>query len=133
MTSTARVAGVPDRAAAGYLAAQAVVVLLWWVGVLFSRAIRTWFFPYGGLDPAFAAFVIPDLAFIVGGSLHLARQRLRGNAAPRASGVLLGAVGYATVYTLAWTFALQAPAASIVAMLVLSLGTWRACRPPAAF
>jgi hypothetical protein len=114
--------------AAGYLVVQALAVLLWWVAVFLSGRIRTWFFPYGGLDPAFAAFVLPDLVFVVGGSLFVARQRLRGIAAPRASGVLLGAVGYATLFTLGWTVALQAPPASAVAMLLLSIGTFRACR-----
>ena len=127
MTSTVG-DGAPDRAAAGYLAAQAVAVLAWWVAVLFAPAVRAWFFPYGGLDPAFAAFVFPDLLFIVAGSLYLARQRLRGRPTPRASGVLLGAVGYATVYTVAWTAVLGAPVAGVVAMLVISVGTFRACR-----
>lgn len=103
-------------------------MLGWWVAVLASRTVRGWFFPYGGLDPAFVAFVLPDLLFIVGGSLLVARQRLRGNAAPRGTGILLGAVGYATVYTLTWTVLLQAPAASLVAMGVMAIGTWRACR-----
>ena len=117
-----------NRAAAGYLIAQAALVLGWWGAVFASQAVRGWFFPYGGLDPAFAAFVLPDLGFIVGGSLYVARKRFRGDPAARASGVLLGAVGYATVYTLGWTFALQAPAAGVLVMLVMSAGTFRACR-----
>ena len=128
VTATARVDAVPDRAAAGYLVAQAVVVLLWWGTVLFSQTVRTWFFPYGGLDPAFVAFLLPDLVFIVGGSLFVARRKLRGDAAPRASGILLGAVGYGTLYTIGWTLLLQAPAASVVAVVVMSVGTFRACR-----
>ncbi|MGZ6077263.1 MAG: hypothetical protein ACXWK6_05615, partial [Myxococcaceae bacterium] len=128
MTSTARVDAVPDRAAAGYLVAQAVVVLLWWGTVLLSQAARTWFFPYGGLDPAFVAFLLPDLVFIVGGSLLVARRKLRGEAVPRASGILLGAVGYGTLYTIVWTLLLQAPAAGAVAVVVMSAGTFRACR-----
>ncbi len=128
MTATARVDAVPDRAAAGYLVAQAVVVLLWWGTVLFSETVRTWFFPYGGLDPAFVAFLLPDLVFIVGGSLLVARRKLRGEAAPRASGILLGAVGYATLYTFVWTLLLRAPPGGAIAMAVLGIGTWRACR-----
>jgi len=119
---------VPNRAAAGYLVAQAVAVLGWWGAVLASQTVRGWFFPYGGLDPAFVAFLLPDLVLIVGGSLVVARRRLRGDTAPRASGILLGAVGYGTLYTLAWTFLLQAPAGGLVAMAVLAIGTWRACR-----
>jgi hypothetical protein len=117
-----------NRTAAGYLVAQAVAVLVWWVAVFGSATVRAWFFPYGGLDPSFAAFVVPDLVFIVGGSVVVARQRLRGRAGMRASGILLGAVGYAALYTLGWTLALQAPATGAIAMLVIGIGTWRACR-----
>lgn len=128
MTAIARVDAAPDRAAAGYLVAQAVLVLLWWGTVLFSQTVRTWFFPYGGLDPAFVAFLLPDLVFIVGGSLFVARRKLRGEAAPRASGILLGAVGYGTLYTVGWTLLLQAPSGGVVAVVVMSIGTFRACR-----
>jgi len=65
---------------------------------------------------------------IVGGSLFVARRRLRGDTAPRASGILLGAVGYATLYTFVWTLLLQAPPGGAIAMAVLGIGTWRACR-----
>jgi len=82
VTSTARVAGVPDRPAAGYLVAQAVALLVWWAAVLFSQRIRTWFFPYGGLDPAFVAFLLPDLVLIVGGSVVVARRKARAESAP---------------------------------------------------
>jgi hypothetical protein len=128
VTAIARVDAAPDRAAAGYLVAQAVLVLLWWGTVLFSQTVRTWFFPYGGLDPAFVAFLLPDLVFIVGGSLFVARRKLRGEAAPRASGILLGAVGYGTLYTVGWTLLLQAPSGGVVAVVVMSIGTFRACR-----
>jgi hypothetical protein len=127
VTSTAT-GTASNRGAAIYLVVQAAGVLFWWVAVLGSRAAREWFFPYGGLDPAFVAFVLPDLAFIVGGSIYLARQRIHGNAAPLASGVLLGAVGYATLYTLVWTVLLHAPPAGAIAMVALAVGTWRACR-----
>jgi hypothetical protein len=128
VTSVAASGTTPNRGAPVYLAAQAAVVLVWWVAVLALPTVRGWFFPYGGLDPAFVAFVVPDLAFIVAGSLVVARRRLRGEAAPLARGVLLGAVGYATLYTLGWTFLLHAPAGGLVAMGVMGVGTWRACR-----
>jgi hypothetical protein len=117
-----------DRKAAAYLVAQAVAVLAWWVLVFLTRAAREWFFPYGGLDPAFVAFALPDLVLIVGGSLLVARHRLRGTAAPVGSGILLGAVGYGTLYTAAWTLLLHAPPGGLIAMLVLAVGSWRACR-----
>jgi hypothetical protein len=74
------------------------------------------------------AFLLPDLVFIVGGSLVVARRKVRGDAATRASAILLGALGYATLYTLVWTVLLGAPPAGAVAMVVLAIGTWRACR-----
>jgi hypothetical protein len=128
VTSGAQAGAPPDRRAAAYLVAQAAIVLAWWVAVFASRPVREWFFPYGGLDPAFVAFFVPDLVFIVAGSLLLARRKWRGEAAGRRAGVLLGAVGYATLYTLGWTFLVRAPPASAVAMVLLAIGTWRACR-----
>lgn len=128
MTSNARVDGVPGRGSARYLVAQAIAVPVWWATVLFSQRARAWFFPYGGLDPAFVAFLLPDLVLVVGGSLVVARGKARGDAAPRAVGILLGAVGYAALYTVGWTFLLQAPAATLVAMGVMAIGTWRASR-----
>lgn len=128
MTSVAQTGMAPDRRAAAYLAAQAAAVLVWWVAVIGSRTVRGWFFPYGGLDPAFAAFLLPDLVLVVGGSLVVARHRQRGSAAPLASGILLGAVGYGTLYTAAWTLLLHAPLGGLMAMVVLAVGTWLACR-----
>ncbi|HZJ56444.1 MAG TPA: hypothetical protein VFD38_20035 [Myxococcaceae bacterium] len=128
MTSVAQAGSRTDRRAAAFLVAQAVAVLAWWVLVFITRSAREWFFPYGGLDPAFVAFALPDLVLIVGGSLLVARHRLHGSTAPVASGILLGAVGYGTLYTAAWTVLLHAPPGGLIAMLVLAVGTWRACR-----
>ena len=128
MTSVAQAGPTPDRRAAAYLLAQAAAVLAWWVAVIVSHPVREVFFPYGGLDPAFVAFLLPDLVFIVAGSLVVARRKARGEAGTRGAAILLGAVGYATLYTLCWTVLLRAPPASAVAMAVLAIGTWRACR-----
>ena len=128
MTSVGKAGAASDRRSAAYLVAQAAVVLVWWVAVVSSDPVREWFFPYGGLDPAFVAFLLPDLVFIVGGSLVVARRKARGEGPGRAPAILLGAVGYATLYTLDWTFLVRAPPASAVAMVVLAIGTWRACR-----
>ena len=108
--------------------AQALAVFVWWVAVMGWHAPREWFFPYGGLDPAFAAFLVPDLVFIVGGSLVVARRKALGEATRRAPAILLGAVGYATLYTLVWTALLRAPPAGAVAMVIIAIGTWRTCR-----
>ncbi|HET9037610.1 MAG TPA: hypothetical protein VFN45_15470, partial [Myxococcaceae bacterium] len=62
------------------------------------------------------------------GSLVVARRKARGEAGTRGGAILLGAVGYATLYTLCWTFLLRAPPASAVAMVILAIGTWRAVR-----
>ena len=128
MTSAAQAGTRSTRSAAAFLVAQAVAVLGWWVVVFVTRGAREWFFPYGGLDPAFVAFLLPDLVLIVGGSLLVARHRLRGTAPPVASGILLGAVVYKTLYTAAWTFLLHTPPGALIAMGLLTVGTWRACR-----
>jgi len=128
VTSVARAETGSDRKAAAFLVAQAIAILAWWVVVFLTRKAREWFFPYGGLDPAFVAFALPDLVLIVGGSLLVARHRLRGTPAPVARGILLGAVSYGTLYTAAWTVLLHAPPGGLVAMLVLAVGTWLACR-----
>jgi hypothetical protein len=128
VTTVTQPGTAPDRRAAAYLVAQAGAVLVWWVAVLGWHPPREWFFPYGGLDPAFVAFLLPDLVFIVGGSLVVARRKALGEAATRASAILLGAVGYATLYTVVWTVLLRAPPASAVAMVILGIGTWRTCR-----
>jgi hypothetical protein len=128
VTSVGKAGAAPDRRATAYLLAQAGVVLVWWVAVVAFHPARELFFPYGGLDPAFVAFLLPDLVFIVGGSLVVARRRARGEAMGRAPAILLGAVGYATLYTLGWTFLVRAPPAGAVAMLLLAIGTWRARR-----
>lgn len=128
MTTVTQSGTAPARRSAAYLVGQAAAVFLWWVAVIAWRPARAWFFPYGGLDPAFVAFLLPDLVFIVGGSLVVARRKVRGDAATRASAILLGALGYATLYTLVWTVLLGAPPAGAVAMVVLAIGTWRACR-----
>jgi hypothetical protein len=128
VTSVAQAGTAPDRRPIVYLLLQAVVVFAWWVAVIASHPVREWFFPYGGLDPAFVAFLLPDVVFIIGGSLVVARRRARGDAPGRAAASLLGAVGYATLYTLGWTFLVRAPPASAVARALLAIGTWRACR-----
>jgi hypothetical protein len=128
VTSVAQAGTAPKRRAIVYLRLQAAGVFAWWVAVIASHPVREWFFPYGGLDPAFAAFLLPDLVFIVGGSLVVARRKARGADPGRAAAILLGAVGYATLYTLGWTFLVRAPPASAIAMALLAIGTWRACR-----
>jgi hypothetical protein len=128
VTTVTQPSTAPDRRAAAYLVTQAVAVLVWWVAVLGWHAPREWFFPYGGLDPAFAAFLLPDLVFIVGGSLVVARRKALGEATTRVSAILLGAVGYATLYTVVWTVLLKAPPAGAVTMVILAIGTWRTSR-----
>jgi len=128
VTTVTQPGTAPDRRGAAYLVVQALAVFVWWVAVMGWRTPREWFFPYGGLDPAFAAFLVPDLVFLVGGSLVVARRKALGEATPRASAILLGAIGYAALYTVVWTVLLKAPPAGAVAMVLLAIGTWRACR-----
>lgn len=128
MTSATQPGTAQARRAAAYLVVQALAVFVWWVAVMGWHTPREWFFPYGGLDPAFAAFLVPDLVFIVGGSLLVARRKALGEPTRRAPAILLGAVGYATLYTVVWTVLLKAPPAGAVAMVIIAIGTWRTCR-----
>lgn len=106
-----------------YLAMQAVLVAAWWLSLLYPTP-RAWFLPGSVLEPAFVAFLVPDLILVVLGSLLAAVLVLRRS--PLRSPVsfcLLGALAYATLYTAAWTVALRAPWPSVVLMLLALAGT----------
>lgn len=111
----------PVRAA--YLAAQGIGVAGWWMSLAHPTP-RAWFLPAGGLEPAFAAFLVPDLVTIVAGSLGAAVLLLRGSPANRpVCFCLLGAVAYGTLSTLAWTVGVSAPWPGAAWMVVALAGT----------
>lgn len=112
------------RLAAAYFLVQAVLVPLWWAMLLVVPVSRDWFLPARGLDPAFVAFVAPDLAVLSVGSA-IAGVLARGNhrMARPAAWFVFGAVLYATVYTLAWTVLVDSPFLSAALMIAASAGS----------
>jgi hypothetical protein len=110
-------AGAP-RLAAVYFLVQAALVPLWW-GMLFSvPASRGWFLPVSDLDPAFRTLLLPDLAVLAFGSAVAGALALRQHAMARpAAWFVVGALAYATAYTVAWTIHTGAPLLSTVLML----------------
>ena len=117
------------RLAAAYFLAQAVLVPLWWSMLFAMPASRDWFLPSRDLDPAFVAFVAPDLIVLSVASA------ITGVLAPRTpqlartgSWFVVGAVMYATAYTLAWTALVAAPWLSAALMMAAAAGSIASAR-----
>lgn len=117
------------RLAAAYFLVQAVLVPLWWSMLFAVPASRDWFLPSRDLDPAFVAFVAPDLIVLSVASA------ITGVFAPRTpqlartgSWVVVGAVMYATAYTLAWTALVGAPWLSAALMMAAAAGSIASAR-----
>src|SRR5262245_44866744 len=98
------------RLAAAYFLVQAAAVAVWWGMLIAVPGSRPWFLPAGRIDPAFVAFLAPDLVVLSAGSA------ITGVLAPKSpqlartgSWFVVGAVMYATAYTLAWTVLVGAP------------------------
>jgi hypothetical protein len=117
------------RLAAAYFFVQAVLVPLWWSMLFAVPASRDWFLPSRDLDPAFVAFVAPDLIVLSVASA------ITGVLAPRTpqlartgSWFVVGAVMYATAYTLAWTALVAAPWLSAALMMAAAAGSIASAR-----
>jgi hypothetical protein len=125
-------AGAP-RLAAAYFLVQAAAVAIWWGMLLVVPASRPWFLPADRLDPPFVAFLAPDLFVLSAGSAITGLSSLRQHPLARpGSWFVVGAVMYATVYTLAWTVLVHAPVLSAVLMIAAAAGSIagaRALRP----
>jgi hypothetical protein len=117
------------RLAAAYFIVQAAAVAFWW-GMLFAvPASRPWFLPDGRLDQQFIAFLAPDLVVLSMGSAITGGFALRQHPLARpGSWFVVGAVTYATVYTLAWTVLVQAPVLSALLMIAAAAGSSAAAR-----
>ncbi len=106
-----------------YLGTQAILVVAWWMSLSYPSA-RASFLPGSTLEPAFAAFLVPDLVLVVAGSLVAAvLVLLRSRARLAICCCLLGAVAYATLYTVAWTVAVSAPWFGAALMVLALVGT----------
>jgi hypothetical protein len=117
------------RLAGAYFLVQAVLVPLWWSMLFAVPASRDWFLPSRDLDPAFVAFVAPDLIVLSVASA------ITGVLAPRTpqlartgSWFVVGAVMYATAYTLAWTALVAAPWLSAALMMAAAAGSIASAR-----
>jgi hypothetical protein len=117
------------RLAAAYFLVQAAAVAAWWGMLLAVPGSRPWFLPAGRLDPAFVAFLAPDLVVLSAGSAITGVFALRQHPLARAgSWFVAGAVTYATFYTLAWTVLVQAPVLSAFLMMAAAAGSIAAAR-----
>jgi hypothetical protein len=90
------------KIAAGYLAAQAVLGILWWVALTTSTTVRGWFELMPGEAQVMDAFAFADVIVVVGSALGawgiVADKRWT-------SAVLwftAGAIVYPTVYLFGW-------------------------------
>lgn len=104
---------------AGYFVLQALVGIALWVAYAASPTVRTWF----GLVPAHAAvsgaFVLPDLALIVVGSLLGARAVATGTrSAVPITAFTAGAVLYPTLYLLAWVSTTSGTGTATLALMI---------------
>jgi hypothetical protein len=117
------------RLAAAYFLVQAAAVVLWWGMLLVVPASRPWFLPAGRLDAQFVAFLAPDLVVLSMGSAITGALALRKHPLARpGSWFVVGAVMYATVYTLAWTVLVQAPVLSVLLMIAAAAGSIASAR-----
>jgi hypothetical protein len=105
---------------AGVLAAA---VPVWWIALHRSEAARRLFVPDEAW-PAFQYVLVPDLALALV-TAALAVQLSRGRASRGLFGVVIGAWGYATVYSIAWARAVDAPvlgpATMVLALVILGV------------
>src|SRR5688572_21769566 len=104
-----------SRLAAGYFLLQAALVPLWWVLLFAAPASRAWFLPTLEVDPTFRALLLPDLAVLALGSAMAGGLAAARHPMARSAGwIVVGAIAYATAYTVAWTLHTGAPVLSTV-------------------
>jgi hypothetical protein len=92
-----------ERIYAAYLAVQAVVGVLLWIGYASSRTVRGWFELLPSHPAVTDAFVLADLLVAVAGSAFSAWgvDRRRSWAVPVVA-FTAGAMAYPTFYLIAW-------------------------------
>jgi len=112
------------RLAAAYFGAQGVAVAAWWVLLWAMPATRGFFLPSGELTRAFLAFALPDVVVLGGGSVAAGVLIARADRRARVTlWVVVGALAYATLYTLAWWILTGAPVLSVALMVLALLGS----------
>jgi hypothetical protein len=131
-----RATGEPGRSVAlavGYLAAQAVLGVVWWCLLVFSPDVRSAFELAGDRHQALDAFLVADAAIFIGGSALGAWSLHRG--ARWATPVLFftaGGTAYATLYLAEWVALRGDGALGLAPMIVaaavtaaIAVRTWR--------
>lgn len=107
---------------APYFALQALAVLEWWFVLWFRPYSRKYFLPPNSDDVFLLAFGLPDLTLVVIGSLVAGylcwRERSAANVA---LWLVVGSLGYATLYCLALSLLTNSAWLSVV-MMAASLG-----------
>ncbi len=130
--------------ASAYFALQGCAILAWWGLLWFFPSTRSWFLPKGSLERDLLAFSLPDLAFIVAGSILASLLLTKRNpwALPVAF-LVAGGMVYAALYCLAsalmsdsawWSVVLMMPAAFLSTTVALDaaarrLPAFRQARP----
>jgi hypothetical protein len=112
-----------------YFFVQGIAVVLWWAALLHVPGAKDWFVPPGALSHEFRSLVMPDLAVLAAGSLAVSWMiRAHHRRAGTVALLILGAVLYATVYTVSWALHVDAPALSVALMALSLVGTTIAAR-----
>ena len=107
---------------APYFALQAGAVLAWWVGLWFLPSFRLYFLPPNSDEVFLFAFCLPDLSLIVIGSVAASSFCWRESAGANvALWLVVGSLGYATLYCLALSLLTGSAWISVV-MMSASLG-----------
>ncbi len=107
---------------APYFALQALAVLAWWLVLWLYQESRRFFMPPNSDEVFLLAFCLPDLALIVIGSLAASFLTWREKAAASvALWLVIGSLGYATLYCLALSLFTNSAWISVV-MMAASFG-----------
>jgi len=111
---------------AGYLAAQAVLGVVWWITLASSGTVRAGFELMGDHHAVMDAFVFADVAVVVVGSAVSAAAIERGSAAAvPAVFFTAGGIVYPTLYLLGWVSFTGTGAPLLAAMFAVStLTVW---------
>ncbi|MDX2041091.1 MAG: isoprenylcysteine carboxylmethyltransferase family protein [Acidobacteriota bacterium] len=111
-----------SKLTAPYFVLQALAVLEWWLVLWFRPGHRKYFLPPNSDEVFLLAFCLPDLSLIVIGSLAASVLCWRQKAAAHvALWLVVGSLGYATLYCLALSLLTDSAWISVV-MMAASLG-----------
>lgn len=106
------------RAAAIYFALQGAGVVFWWLLLFTVPSARKYFLLENNSETSLMAFWLADLAFLGAGSLATAWLIFRENKhAPLAMWLVTGAVSYAALYCLAFTYITDTGWLGVILML----------------